>query len=408
MKIGIGVQNESNSELSGRRAAEAAIRNGHADRADLVLAFCGGQLDAFLFMKGVRSAVGDASLIIGGSAVGIISNSFLSYTDYPAGVAVIQSDSLHCRVAAVGDLDKDEKTAGIALARQLPHHAKEKLLLLFYDSIKQSATETSPPIMNASPPLIAGLESALLRNIPIIGAGLMGDYQFRSTVQFCGDYPGTQCAVGALLSGDFHYYVTIMHGFTPLDGIYHTITRMDGGVIYDVDQTPVVQMIDERYGDKEWRQQFPVRRLAVGVNMGDKYEDFLESNYINRLISGILPDESGIVLFEPDLQEGMEIQFMTRNSTNRIFESVKNNSLQLMRQIIADGRKPMLGLYIDCAGRTASFSDTLTEEASEVVNVFNQYDTALLGFYSGVEIAPFIGKSKGLDWTGVLLVIADD
>lgn len=86
----------------------------------------------------------------------------------------------------------------------------------------------------------------------------------------------------------------------------------------------------------QWRQQLPIRRLAIGVNMGDKYGDFLESNYINRLIVGVLPDSSGIVLFEPDLREGMEIQFMTRDSTNRIVESVKNNSLQPMKQIIND------------------------------------------------------------------------
>ena len=35
------------------------------------------------------------------------------------------------------------------------------------------------------------------------------------------------------------------------------------------------------------------------------------------------------------------------------------------------------------------------------------YKTPLLGFYSGVEIAPFLQKSRGLDWTGVLLVLAE-
>jgi len=32
----------------------------------------------------------------------------------------------------------------------------------------------------------------------------------------------------------------------------------------------------------------------------------------------------------------------------------------------------------------------------------------LLGFYSGVEIAPFLGRSRGLDWTGVLLLFVED
>jgi hypothetical protein len=51
--------------------------------------------------------------------------------------------------------------------------------------------------------------------------------------------------------------------------------------------------------------------------------------------------------------------------------------------------------------------NTKIEEASEVQEVFNQYNIPLLGFYSGVEIAPLLKKSRGLDWTGVLLVLAE-
>ena len=49
-----------------------------------------------------------------------------------------------------------------------------------------------------------------------------------------------------------------------------------------------------------------------------------------------------------------------------------------------------------------------TEEAAEVQQVMNRYNTPLLGFYSGVEVAPILGKSRGLDWTGVLMVLAKD
>ena len=74
---------------------------------------------------------------------------------------------------------------------------------------------------------------------------------------------------------------------------------------------------------------------------------------------------------------------------------------------MAKGEKPVFGLYIDCAGRAAILSETLTEEASEVQNIFNRYNTPLFGFYSGVEVAPLLGRSRGLDWTGVLLVLAE-
>lgn len=78
-----------------------------------------------------------------------------------------------------------------------------------------------------------------------------------------------------------------------------------------------------------------------------------------------------------------------------------------MKQIESDGKKAVWGLYIDCAGRTAEMSNTEIEEASEVQKVFNLYNIPLMGFYSGVEIAPLMGKSRGLDWTGVLIVFAE-
>jgi small ligand-binding sensory domain FIST len=197
-----------------------------------------------------------------------------------------------------------------------------------------------------------------------------------------------------------------MHGCTPKDGIYHTITKMEGPVIYEIDEKPVVELIDDMYGNQDWRRQVPVKRLSIGVNHGEKFGEYNEKEYVNRLIAGVLPEGAGIVIFEPDLSPGTEILFMLRDS-KKIIESARKNPAELMTRIKTDGKKPVFGLYIDCAGRTASYSDTLVEEASEICKVFNQANVPLLGFYSGVEIAPLLGKSRGLDWTGVLLVLTE-
>ena len=103
----------------------------------------------------------------------------------------------------------------------------------------------------------------------------------------------------------------------------------------------------------------------------------------------------------------MEIQFMLRDG-NMMIESARSNSESLMKKINEDGKIPVFGLYIDCAGRAAEHSNTETEEAAEVQEVMNRYNTPLFGFYSGVEVAPILGKSRGLDWTGVLTVLAKD
>ena len=381
------------------------MRSGRIARPSLVLAFCKGQVDHTEYFRGIQAVVGSKVHIIGGSAIGIITNNCISYEGYPAGAAIVESETLRHKEGAAGDLDKNEKLAGQQLAEKLSDSIDGKLLLLFYDSIKNPPTETTPPVINASPHLIEGIEERLKSNIPIIGGGIVGDYEFSHTKQFCGSYVDNQSVVGSLLGGDFKPYFRIMHGCTPKDGIYHTITKIKGSILYEVDGKPIVDMIDEQYGSVEWRKQVPVGRLTIGVNHGEKFGDFKEENFVNRLISGILPNGEGIVLFEPDLKEGTEILFMLRNNKMMI-ESARKNSTELLEEIIANGEKPVFGFYIDCAGRAARFCDGFAEEASEVQDAFNQYDTPLFGFYSGVEVAPLLGKSRGLDWTGVLLVLA--
>jgi len=243
--------------------------------------------------------------------------------------------------------------------------------------------------------------------VPIIGAGVIGDYAFNPTKQFCGSYVGSQSVVGVALTGSFRPYFRIMHGCTPLDGVYHKITKIEGSALYEIDGKPIVEIIDKLYGNQDWRNQRPVNLLTIGVNHGRRFGRPKEGNYVNRLITGILPNGEGIGIFEPDFEIGTEIQFMLRDNTKMI-ESAMKNSVELMQEIKADGREPLFGLYIDCAGRTATCSNTTTEEAAEVQEVLKQYNTPLFGFYSVVEVAPLLQKSRGLDWTGVLIVLAKE
>lgn len=406
MKIGVGYHNHQDGFLSGRSAASKALEQGVIDRPDIVLAFCSGNLDHSEFLRGLRSAVGDKVPVVGGSAIGVITAEDLSYKGYPSGVAVLQSDGLRSKVFSVFDLDKDEYSAGKRLGGKISGTAEDRALLLFYDSVKVSPTSTTPPVMNASPPLLRGIVESMEGTVPIIGAGVIGDYDFKPTKQFCGDRVAEQSVVGVLLSGSYRVYHRIIHGCTPKDGIYHTITRMEGPFVFEMDGRPIVGIIDEMYGNSLWQTQVPVRRLSLGINCGRKYGEFLESDYVNRLIAGVLPGKDGIVLFEPDLREGMEVQFMLRDA-DKITASARRNSLELLREIDSDGGRPAFGLYIDCAGRTAEMSETLTEEAAEVQTIFREQKVPLLGFYSGVEIAPCLGQSRGLDWTGVLTVLAE-
>lgn len=407
MRVGTGFCNQRNSWDSGRLATDQALQNGHIDDPGLVLAFCSAQTDPTAFFLGVQSAAGAGVPIIGGSAIGIITNTEISYAGCPCGVIILQSDAPFCRTASADGIDASEYATGRRLAESLRLQSNDRALLVFYDSIKNPPGHSAPPVLNASAPLIAGIEAGLSNRLPIFGAGLIGDYALNPTVQFCGPRVVTQCAVGIVFNGHISPYHRITHGCIPLDGTYHRVTRAEGAVIHELDGNPAAKMIDQLYGHRQWRKATPVDLLTIGIYQGEKFSGKDEDRYVNRLITGALPDAEGICLFEPDVEEGAEIQFMVRDGLKMI-ESARRNSSALMEQIQSENKKAVFGLYISCAGRTAAYSNTAIEEASEVQKVLNRFDCPLFGFYSGVEIAPFLGKSRGLDWTGLLLVFTQD
>jgi small ligand-binding sensory domain FIST len=175
-------------------------------------------------------------------------------------------------------------------------------------------------------------------------------------------------------------------------------------VVYEIDGMPAMDVIDNLLMNQEWQKRLPLLLVTLGVNHGEKYAPYNEKNYVNRLIVGIVPEDKAIVLFEADFENGTEFQFM-RRSAELMEESAEKGSRAAMAYIQENNLEPFFALYIDCAGRTAGFSGSKNEEASIIQKNIGR-DIPLLGFYSGVEIAPLMGKSRGLDWTAVLLVLS--
>ncbi len=404
-RIGIACDGGRNRAISGDVLARRAMASGGIARPDLILAFCSGRNGPEAFFHDIRQAAGPDVPVVGGSAIGVISNDFLSYRDPVAAVAVLESDLITFRLASAGQVDENEKEAGRKVAAGIARRPEDRLLLVFYDSIKVPPENGSPPIMNSSTPLMAGIGEVLNDDVPVIGAGLIGDYGFNRTHQFCGSWVASQSLVGVMLGGDFSVYHRITHGCTPLDGVYHRVTKVSGPLLHEIDGRPIVEMINDLFDSEEWQEERPLDYLTIGVHCGEKYQGYRENQYVNRLILGVIPDRSGVMMFESDLKEGDEIQFMVRDA-GRMVESARSNSHLLVNMMEKDGCIPLLALYIDCAGRAQGYSNTSVEEAAEVQKVLGERNIPLIGFYSGVELAPLLGRTRGLDWTGVLTILA--
>jgi hypothetical protein len=400
--VGIGFSDLPNSEEAGLEAARAAMAHPGVSSCDLAILFSTSKHDPAQLRNGVRSVIGPTSRLVGGYSIGIITRDKLGYDGYQVGLAVLSSDSVQVDIFLEKDLIDNEFNAGIALGKQVSSrdYAETPALLLMYDSVKSKPPEGMAFNLNLATPLIEGMGESLTTWPPAAGIGMIGDWQSNPTFQWFDDRIEQQSAIALVLSGDIRLDTTIVHGCKP-SGRYHRITKAEGNVILEIDGKPAVDAIAQLLGPdsfKSW-EDYPFF-VTLGVNKGDKFGDFREENYANRLVMGIDKDRGGLIMFEPDLKPGDEFQLMRRSID---FGYIGERAKDLLDRV--GDRHPFFALYIDCAGRASAYSGTEREEAEEVQKIIGA-KMPLLGVYSGVEIAKVGEDMQALDWTGVLCVFS--
>lgn len=412
MNVGIGTSQLSQAFDAGVQACEMALQHYQAqDTPVCALLFCTGAMDAHGCFAGARHALGDSLPIYGGSAMGLISNELL-LTEGPAAIVLLLGGlDVAVQGAVSTDIYRDPWQSGDQIANQLKATPDSQCLLLFYDSVRYAATALRPPVMVPSGPLLRGVHHQRLQHIPLFGAGLLGDGHFNLTWQFTGHAVQRHTATSLLFRGAFQPFHCVMHGCQTVSQHSMQVTGVYGQYLYSVDQRPVIEVLDALSHDPAWRHQaqdadgtpMPVTRLAIARAID--VEGLAEPQMVTRLISGVLPNNEGVVLFEPDLSEGEHVYLMERDP-ERMQASAAKESRALFAQIKQQGRQPLVAFYFDCGGRMATISGGAIEEASFVQQACQEYGVPLLGIYTGVEIAPIGSRSYGLDWSGVLLVLA--
>jgi len=397
-RTGIGYSNKTDSFLAGTEAAKIAMNAFEGMQANLVLTFCSGKHDPHLFLKGVRHITNNAPLI-GGAAMGVFTNTELSYEGFEATVTVFLSDTIHFQLFAQPDLDLGEYEAGLKLGTQIndAHTSADKGLFVFYDTVKTR----NPPMFNFATPLFAALERSIDPSVCCVGCGLVGDLQLLNCFQFINDIVVKQHVLAVLISGDCQVQNTIMHGCKPAS-TYKTITKAEGPVVYEIDNRPALEVMEELMGhnpEMPW-DQYPLF-VTLGVNKGDKFGTFNEEDYANRLCLAVNKEKKALIMFEPDLTVGDEVQLMQRSIN---LEYIDKGIRGLKNK--AEGQKPIFYFYIDCIGRAKPFAGGELEDAEEVQKGIGA-ELPFSGFYSGVEVARVRNRLQALDWTGVLCQVTE-
>lgn len=401
-KAGVGYSENSKSREAGIEASRAAMTEAGVEDCHLAIMYSTPRHDPTELRDGVRSIIGQNSRLIGGYAVGAFTKDRLGYDGYQVGVAVMSSDSMKIDMFVEKDLRDNEFQVGKALGIQVKSKTYDGTpnIILMYDSVKEKPPEGMVFNLNLATPLIEGMGQSLGTWPPTAGVGMLGDMQSNPTYQWFDDSIEQQTAMALVLHGGVRMDTIIIHGCRPSSG-YHTITKAEHNIVIEIDGKRAVDLVAELLGDefKSW-EEFPFL-VTLGVNRGDKFGEFNEEDYANRLVCGVDKDRGGLIMFEPDLKAGSEVQFMRRSFD---FKYMGERVDDLMKRV--GKRTPFFALYIDCAGRASAYSGTEGEEAEEIQKTIGP-KIPLLGMYSGVEIARVGENMQALDFTGVLCVFSE-
>ena len=395
-KVGCSYSNNTNSKDAGVEVAKKAMLNTGIKKADLVFLFFTTKHDPLLLKEGVREVVGKDVKIVGGNAIGVITKENLSYLGSEVGIAIFDLNGANVDCFMEPNIDINEFDAGFKLGKKIADaKISDASILMMYDSIKKAGSA-----LNMATPMLAGMEKAMGKLPAFAGLGMLGDLQFNLTASIFEDKIEKQSSIAVVFSGGIKMDTMIIHGCKP-SGRYHTITKTDGPVVLEIDGKRALDVIAELLGPnsgKSWKD-FPLF-VILGVNKGDKFGEFNDEEYANRLCMAIDEPRGGLVMFEPDLVAGMEIQLMRRVVDKDYMQSAIDKMMSRMKD-----RKPFFSFYIDCAGRAMPLSGVDFEEGIEIQKWVGQ-KMPFLGVYSGVEIAKVAGQVQALDWTGVLCVFS--
>lgn len=365
----------------------------------LLIAFAGGKHDGGQVI-GELCAKFPGVPVVGGSAAGVISREAFGYSGLEVGVLAITDPSILPDVLVGPDLLAGEYEAGVELGREMGRAAPDGgLVLLLFDSV----AAPSPLRLHPASAIVDGVWDGLRgKRVTLFGGGLLTDLNLGGAWLFDGRRACKHRAIALVFPRGVTATIEVLHGCRPVSA-FMEITRIDGGVVHELDGRPALAVLEEMLGMRlAGEGAGDVSLVAtLGYKQGDPFAPFSENAYVNRLILGGDRESGAITLFEPDFERGTRVQVMARDN-DVMLQSVRDGVERANDTIRAGGG--LFCLYVDCAGRASARTGAAVEEADLVRRDLDRA-VPLLGFYSGVEIAPFHGRPRALDWTGVLAVV---
>ncbi|GAA4900386.1 FIST C-terminal domain-containing protein [Flaviramulus aquimarinus] len=315
----------------------------------------------------VKALYPDGEIVFGSTSGDITSN---IVDDEAITITATEFEKSQFLIKTSNIINSDSYKTGVDLVNQFPEEGLKYIFVLSEGSFVNGSQLTK------------GMNVSSKDNILITG-GLCGDAaRFEKTIASYNENPkpGEIIAIG-FYGETLEVSFSIHGGWTPF-GPERLVTKSSSNVLYELDNQPALDLYKKYLGEKS--TELPAAALLYPLNV----KSIEEKQSFVRTILNINEKENTMIL-AGDIPENSKVQLMMTNVDN-----IANASERAAKQALElRANKPQLALLVSCIGRKLVLDQRVEEEIEEVVTVLGD-QTAICGFYSYGEIAPFHGENN--------------
>lgn len=227
--------------------------------------------------------------------------------------------------------------------------------------------------------LVKGLNSLKSNKVAATG-GLAGDgYNFEETLVGLNRKPSSGNIVAIGFYGDrLKVRFGSKGGWDPF-GPERRVTKSKGNILYQLDGRNALELYKSYLG--EAANELPSSALFYPLS--------IKTNQMNEpIVRTILSinEEDQSMTFAGDIPQGVEARLMKHNP-DRLIDGAET-AAQTSIGKVEEGGEPELAILVSCVGRKIVLGQKIEEEVEVIRDLVGQ-NTAITGFYSYGEIAPF-------------------
>ncbi|WP_298147710.1 FIST N-terminal domain-containing protein [Flavobacterium sp.] len=288
-------------------------------------------------------------------------------TDNSIAVTAIEFEKSSFKIvtANVLDFNKKAKNLGKELFDKIPKSDLKHFFVLSEGSFVNGSS------------LIEGIENKLYPNLSITG-GLCGDDdRFEKTLASYKDNPkeGEVVLIG-FYGNSLEISFASFGGWLPF-GPERKVTRAKSNILFEIDDQPALDLYKKYLGEKA--SKLPQASLLYPLNVTPEGT----TEPVVRTILKINENNNSMIL-AGDVPVNSRVQLMMAAVDGIVAGAERAAELAMKNR----KTEPQLAILVSCIGRKLVLNQRVEEEIEQVQEILGNH-TAICGFYSYGEIAPF-------------------